>query len=755
MRIISNSAKIVCLALIGYFSLTGCVSTAGGGGGGGNGGGNGTGQPLPTPCVEPGDGGEATPAAELVFPVAGASVGAGMVDFLFSATDQDGDELEVTVFVSDNPDVFNGAATSAVVCGQAQPDTDTAALQVPSAGTFYWGIEVTDGTNTIRRPADGVGIEFVASAISSGRQGLQDVTLLCPRDGQPARAVTRFEWIYGDITPIRAQVFVGRANQDNPFNGSLRVFDVSPPTATSLAIALTDALPLNQELSWGLRVETADQVLFTFEGQLGVSFTAEDNVPPSGTLLGPSDDAVLADTTETFQLSWEADAGNCEDQLTSTVFFAKLVGGNGPAALFESPISLPVGADSLELNLAAALDQLDISGGRWAWGIMADDGTDLTGLSHSDDPAQTFRTIIRNTAPEFVDGPLLDQDRCGGQFDVDALSFSFADENGLDSVGVRLSYAETRASVFDDPLATMDVPITDLGSILIALSQDGGGTACAVFDRGAGFYGVELDDDVNPPVRESRFYGGPPPGACCLPDGGCLEVVRSECIDGIYQGDDTICGEVDCPLPKGACCLGDGSCTEGTIDECLGNYQGDDTSCGQVSCPQPPPVIIDCNNNGTPDDQELIENDCNNNGVPDDCESNTDCNSNGLRDFCDIAFGLSQDCDLNGIPDECEDVFSVDAGVLAIGLIDDNGGYQSSNNGNDLTGSVCPPTLGPVLWTLDSGPPDGVVELFNPTSLISAYEIVSPAIPGDYVFRLTAGNFSDTVTLSLFFPPIP
>jgi len=56
----------------------------------------------------------------------------------------------------------------------------------------------------------------------------------------------------------------------------------------------------------------------------------------------------------------------------------------------------------------------------------------------------------------------------------------------------------------------------------------------------------------------------------------------------------------------------------------------------------------DCNENGVPDDCELVDNDCNSNGIPDECE--TDCNNNGIPDDCE-AF---DDCNNNDIPDECE-----------------------------------------------------------------------------------------------------
>ena len=63
----------------------------------------------------------------------------------------------------------------------------------------------------------------------------------------------------------------------------------------------------------------------------------------------------------------------------------------------------------------------------------------------------------------------------------------------------------------------------------------------------------------------------------------------------------------------------------------------------------------DCNNNGTPDTDDLANGtslDCNDNNVPDDCEP--DCNGNGQADLCDIAAEVSDDCNDNLRPDACE-----------------------------------------------------------------------------------------------------
>ena len=72
-------------------------------------------------------------------------------------------------------------------------------------------------------------------------------------------------------------------------------------------------------------------------------------------------------------------------------------------------------------------------------------------------------------------------------------------------------------------------------------------------------------------------------------------------------------------------------------------------------------ILVDCNCNGTPDDQDALAGpDCNANGIPDECEP--DCNANGSPDDCDITSATSLDCQGNGRPDECDLAygFSVD-----------------------------------------------------------------------------------------------
>ena len=94
-----------------------------------------------------------------------------------------------------------------------------------------------------------------------------------------------------------------------------------------------------------------------------------------------------------------------------------------------------------------------------------------------------------------------------------------------------------------------------------------------------------------------------------------------------------------------------------------------------------PDVCEDCNNNRTPDFQDIESGnsaDCNANFIPDECdidptdpdndggvsediddsgvpdECELDCNNNGMSDLEDILGGFSADCNMNGIPDECD-----------------------------------------------------------------------------------------------------
>lgn len=75
-----------------------------------------------------------------------------------------------------------------------------------------------------------------------------------------------------------------------------------------------------------------------------------------------------------------------------------------------------------------------------------------------------------------------------------------------------------------------------------------------------------------------------PEGACCLPDGTCVEVPEAAC-GGFYFGDGTFCADVDC---IGACCYVDGTCADLNEPDCIasgGSFKGVDTDCATYDCP--------------------------------------------------------------------------------------------------------------------------------------------------------------------------
>lgn len=78
-------------------------------------------------------------------------------------------------------------------------------------------------------------------------------------------------------------------------------------------------------------------------------------------------------------------------------------------------------------------------------------------------------------------------------------------------------------------------------------------------------------------------------GACCRPDGTCVETTQSNCSSqgGTYQGNGTLCSGVSCPQPTGACCRPDGTCAVITQSACLaagGVYYGNGTTCAGRDC---------------------------------------------------------------------------------------------------------------------------------------------------------------------------
>ena len=247
-----------------------------------------------------------------------------------------------------------------------------------------------------------------------------------------------------------------------------------------------------------------------------------DNVPPSGQLLAPVNEFIVADGAVP-NFDFLADPGNCEDDLAVTFALEFLGTSSEPAALFESETQVTASAETAPAELAAFLDSVDLVAGRWAWGVLANDGTDQSALPDADNPDRNYRTFIRDTGPRFVVDPATGEQMCdlggaGGTVTGQAVAFFFEDGSGAETVTVTVTYAANEADVFDAPAATQVLDAVPAGTdpvevviFLEALEP----SECVEFAHGLGFYGVELDDGVNDPVQQATEYLGPPTGACC------------------------------------------------------------------------------------------------------------------------------------------------------------------------------------------------------------------------------------------------
>lgn len=90
---------------------------------------------------------------------------------------------------------------------------------------------------------------------------------------------------------------------------------------------------------------------------------------------------------------------------------------------------------------------------------------------------------------------------------------------------------------------------------------------------------------------EGDFADCAPLGACCIAGGGCEQATKTLCeVRGVYLGDGTTCGDVNCPPVGGACCSAfSGSCTLEVQSFCLAferedRFLGDGTPCETGTC---------------------------------------------------------------------------------------------------------------------------------------------------------------------------
>jgi hypothetical protein len=93
-------------------------------------------------------------------------------------------------------------------------------------------------------------------------------------------------------------------------------------------------------------------------------------------------------------------------------------------------------------------------------------------------------------------------------------------------------------------------------------------------------------------IDNIEFSGGEfviaPTGACCMPDGSCVQAIESACVQitgAFYHGDNTSCEAARCTA--GACCTDQGCVADKIQTECdalNGQFQGRGTTCDGTTC---------------------------------------------------------------------------------------------------------------------------------------------------------------------------
>ncbi len=229
----------------------------------------------------------------------------------------------------------------------------------------------------------------------------------------------------------------------------------------------------------------------------------------------------------------------------------------------------------------------------------------------------------------------------------------------------------------------------DFPSIGAGSRQEG---ACCIIENGGECWEVMSEQECWP--GPSNFHEGMScednpcgePGACCLEDGTCMDVLNDEAC-GWYSGisfhGSTSCSANPCGSP-GACCFSDGSCSDVsnanqcTIMDGIEFNEGMNCSSGVckeaccysvgmgLQCIETHGLTCDQTYNGYPQGPGTtcamglcVSEDCNNNGIDDEREilvgSAEDCNLNSRPDECDVPpLGEGPDCNNNMVPDECE-----------------------------------------------------------------------------------------------------
>ncbi|MHC4210011.1 MAG: hypothetical protein ACYSWT_09905 [Planctomycetota bacterium] len=108
-------------------------------------------------------------------------------------------------------------------------------------------------------------------------------------------------------------------------------------------------------------------------------------------------------------------------------------------------------------------------------------------------------------------------------------------------------------------------------------------------------FGLLGNEDTGGPLPGDGLvpFGDIQTGACCFPDGSCLDLDPKECFNlgGEFQGIGTDCYKWKCDEHYGACCIEEEGCVDLLYTECQaaeGIFMGNDTFCEDgIICPDP------------------------------------------------------------------------------------------------------------------------------------------------------------------------
>ncbi len=528
------------------------------------------------------------PIAIQLFPQENRTIPDGSVEFVWLTSDEN---LTHRVVVSSNEDVFadqNPVAVATLTSSTGDDPEHRLAidLTVPDdqiSLTYYWGVEVTKGSTFIRVPGTNSGIRFTLVKANAGVG--QTLGTVCPtQTTQPSRLPsTVFRWaeLGPNSVPVRTQLWISRAGTIDAdlFNLPPRlVVDVVPPTATVWQLEADETVPAIGNFAWGLQIETADGRLLSLIGT--TSFVAGD-LAPTGSLLGPvgggspTGDAIWQADDASFVLQWAALAGNCEDRLnlSSTVYLEFLGDAVTPTNLFASPIQVEIPAPNLAatltLDLVPRMAELGITPGRWAWGVVADDGTgdavQLVIPSDDDGGRDHLAFILQECA---TDADCADGDAC----------------NGSETCVANECQAGT-------PLVCDDGDLCNGAEVCVPATGCVAGAAL-VCDDGNVCNGIETCDSTTGCVPGVSLACGDN-NACngsefCDPVGGCQSGGPLVCSDGKFCNGFEVC------LPATGCqpgtppiCVDELACTVDSCSEEVGAcvFAPDNTVCENTEFP--------------------------------------------------------------------------------------------------------------------------------------------------------------------------